>query len=93
MKTGSKDKGDAPINKQQHNPAIENDLSVGDQLLARLFKIRVPIVPDSDPPTSPAKSRTPHMQFDTGDVYERLMKRYPGLTREKIDEMAKDLGF
>jgi hypothetical protein len=85
MKKGKDNGGGVSAEKNQQGNPSNDELSMGDQLLARLLKIKVPIVPDPAPAKSPT-SNTGATQSALNDVEDRMVKDRPGLTREEAPE-------
>lgn len=62
-----------------------SSLTKGDELLYKLLKVRMPMVPDPEPATPCGDSLL--------DDIDQMLLNHPGLTREEVEEMIKEYGF
>lgn len=71
-------------------PASKVDPARGNELLMKLLKTPMPVVPDPEPVQDPTGSQTPFISLDP---VENMLRDKPGLTRAKGEEEIRDMGF
>jgi hypothetical protein len=66
------------------------DPARGNEFLARLLGLKMPMVPDPEPRLDPRELQT---RLGSHDPVTAMLRAKPGFTREEAEQEIKDMGF